>query len=114
MKYFIALCLVVCFFSLTAQSNSPLHIIWSEHIPMIVIRMAVGQQPAFSANGLCRKICLRYKWRHQTEGGGALAKRRTAEAHEAGKRFGVTYEVVDNHDGELLPTLVLERETKIV
>jgi LmbE family N-acetylglucosaminyl deacetylase len=42
---------------------------------------------------------------HQTQGGGALAKRRIAEAHEAGKRFGVVYDVLDNHDGELLPTL---------
>src|SRR5688500_7991529 len=42
---------------------------------------------------------------HQTTGGGALAKRRMAEAKEAGKRFGVEYEVLDNHDGELLPTL---------
>jgi len=42
---------------------------------------------------------------HQTQGGGALAKRRTAEAKEAGKRFGVEYDVLDNHDGELLPTL---------
>ena len=42
---------------------------------------------------------------HQTEGGGALAKRRMAEAKEAGKRFGVTYEVLDNHDGELVPSL---------
>ena len=42
---------------------------------------------------------------HQTQGGGALAKRRIAEAKEAGKRFGVTYDVLDNHDGELTPTL---------
>lgn len=42
---------------------------------------------------------------HQTTGGGALAKRRIAEAKEAGRRFGVTYDVLDNHDGELLPTL---------
>jgi LmbE family N-acetylglucosaminyl deacetylase len=42
---------------------------------------------------------------HQAQGGGALAKRRMAEAKEAGKRFGVTYDVLDNHDGELLPTL---------
>lgn len=44
---------------------------------------------------------------HQTTGGGALAKRRMAEAIEAGKRFGVTYDVLDNHDGELLPTLAV-------
>lgn len=42
---------------------------------------------------------------HQTMKGSALAKRRFAEAQEAGKRFGVTYDVLDNHDGELLPTL---------
>lgn len=42
---------------------------------------------------------------HQLSGGGVLAKRRRAEAEEAGKRFGVTYKVLDNHDGELLATL---------
>lgn len=42
---------------------------------------------------------------HQTMKGVALAKRRFAEAQEAGKRFGVTYDVLNNHDGELLPTL---------
>lgn len=42
---------------------------------------------------------------HQSEGGGALAKRRIAEAKEAGKRFNVEYDVLDNHDGELLPSL---------
>jgi LmbE family N-acetylglucosaminyl deacetylase len=42
---------------------------------------------------------------HQTMGGGALAKRRIAEAKEAGKRFGVEYDVLDNHDGELVPSL---------
>lgn len=42
---------------------------------------------------------------HQTEGGGALGKRRRAEAMEAGKRFGVEYKVLDNHDGELVPSL---------
>lgn len=42
---------------------------------------------------------------HQLQGGGALAKLRTAEAQEAGKRLGVVYDVLDNHDGELLPTL---------
>ncbi len=44
---------------------------------------------------------------HQSQGGGALAKRRMAEAKEAGKRFGVEYDVLDNHDGELTPTLTV-------
>src|SRR3712207_5644852 len=34
---------------------------------------------------------------HQSEGGGALAKRRRAEAKEAGRRIGVEYDVLDNH-----------------
>jgi LmbE family N-acetylglucosaminyl deacetylase len=42
---------------------------------------------------------------HQLEGGGALAARRRAEAQSAGRRIGVDYVVLDNHDGELLPTL---------
>src|SRR5947208_1787786 len=42
---------------------------------------------------------------HQTEGGGALAKRRRLEAKESARRLGIEYEVLDNHDGELLPTL---------
>src|SRR5712692_9633970 len=42
---------------------------------------------------------------HQSEGGGALAKRRRAEAIESARRLGITYEVLDNHDGELLPTV---------
>ena len=42
---------------------------------------------------------------HQVEGGGALAARRRAEAKEAGRRIGIDYITLDNHDGELLPTL---------
>ena len=42
---------------------------------------------------------------HQTLKGVELAKRRFAEAQEAGKRLGVTYDVLDNHDGLLMPTL---------
>jgi LmbE family N-acetylglucosaminyl deacetylase len=42
---------------------------------------------------------------HQTQGGMELAKRRRAEAQEAGRRIGIEYEVLDNHDGKLMPTL---------
>jgi hypothetical protein len=34
-----------------------------------------------------------------------LAKRRIAETKEVAKRLGVSYDVLDNHDGELLPSL---------
>jgi LmbE family N-acetylglucosaminyl deacetylase len=39
-----------------------------------------------------------------------LARRRLAESQEAGRRLGVEYDVLDHHDGELLPTLELRRE----
>ncbi|MFT4018856.1 MAG: PIG-L family deacetylase [Agriterribacter sp.] len=42
---------------------------------------------------------------HQSQGGGMLAKRRAEEAKEAGRRFGVEYDILDNHDGELEPVL---------
>jgi len=43
---------------------------------------------------------------HQSMGGGALAKIRREEAKEAGRRFGIEeYKVLDNHDGELVPSL---------
>lgn len=43
---------------------------------------------------------------HMEMGGGMLAKRRTAEAQESARRLGIAeYEVMDNHDGELMPTL---------
>ena len=42
---------------------------------------------------------------HWRMAGGPLAKRRTAEVQEAAKRLGVTAEVLDIHDGELMPTL---------
>lgn len=50
---------------------------------------------------------------HYAKGGGALAKIRMAEAEEAGKRFGIKeYQVMDNHDGELMPTL--ENRLKVI
>jgi LmbE family N-acetylglucosaminyl deacetylase len=43
---------------------------------------------------------------HQSEGGGALGKRRREEAAQAAIELGITeYQTLDNHDGELLPSL---------
>lgn len=42
---------------------------------------------------------------HQAQHGAELARRRRAEAQEAGRRIGIEYEVLDNHDGKLMPTL---------
>ena len=42
---------------------------------------------------------------HQSLDKVALAKRRLGEAKESARRLGIEYEVLNNHDGELLPTL---------
>ncbi|WP_299781576.1 PIG-L deacetylase family protein [uncultured Formosa sp.] len=42
---------------------------------------------------------------HQNMGGGVLGKRRRAEAKKAGEALGIEYDVLDNHDAELIPTL---------
>ena len=48
---------------------------------------------------------------HQSQGGGALASRRRAEAAEAGRRLGIDeYVTLDNHDGELLPELHIRQQ----
>jgi|SRR5437588_10427132 len=47
---------------------------------------------------------------HQALRGGELAQRRRQEAAAAGAVIGAAYEVFDNHDGELLPTLENRRQ----
>jgi LmbE family N-acetylglucosaminyl deacetylase len=48
---------------------------------------------------------------HQSQGGGALANRRRAEAKEAAKKLGIAeYETLDNHDAELMPTLLVRHQ----
>jgi len=42
---------------------------------------------------------------HQSMGGGVLGKRRREEARKAGEILGIEYEVLDNHDAELIPSL---------
>jgi LmbE family N-acetylglucosaminyl deacetylase len=42
---------------------------------------------------------------HWREAGGPLARRRKAEVERAAQLLGITTEVLDIHDGELLPTL---------
>ncbi|NDD65181.1 MAG: PIG-L family deacetylase, partial [Acidobacteria bacterium] len=42
---------------------------------------------------------------HWREAGGPLALRRKKEVEETARIYGTSVEVLDNHDGELLPTL---------
>lgn len=48
---------------------------------------------------------------HQSEGGGALGNRRREEAKNAGIALGIAeYQTLDNHDGELLPSLAVRHQ----
>ncbi len=47
---------------------------------------------------------------HAAMSGGTLAQRRTAEVKEAAKVLGIETEVLDIHDGELMPTLENRKE----
>jgi len=47
---------------------------------------------------------------HQTMQGVALAARRLGEAKDSARRLGIEYQVLDNHDGELLPTLEVRKQ----
>ncbi|WP_297335225.1 PIG-L family deacetylase [Algoriphagus sp.] len=46
---------------------------------------------------------------HMEMGGGMLAVRRMAETQQVAQRLGITYEVMDHHDGELMPTLEIRK-----
>jgi len=47
---------------------------------------------------------------HQSMDRAALAKRRLGEAKESARRLGIEYDVLNNHDGELLPTLEVRKQ----
>jgi len=47
---------------------------------------------------------------HHKIGGPELAARRYAETQEVTRRLGVAYDVLDHHDGQLLPTLEIRHE----
>src|ERR1035437_8175953 len=95
-----------------AQQDSPVRVI------------AFGAHPDdcdLSAGGLAAKYAtLGYKVKfvsltngdagHQSQSGQTLAARRRAEAKEAGRRIGIEYDVLDSHDGELLPTLAVRQQ----
>jgi LmbE family N-acetylglucosaminyl deacetylase len=99
--------LMVCFAVASVAQNTPLRIIMIGAHPDDCDQKGGGTAILFAEMGHAVKFVsvTNGDAGHQTMGGGALAKRRTAEAREAGKRFGVEYDVLDNHDGELLPTL---------
>lgn len=112
-KYFILLFAILNFLMTNAQDKPLKIIIFGAH-PDDCDLKAGGTAIRFAQLGHKVKFvsCTNGDAGHQSMGGGALAKRRMAEAAEAGKRFGVEYIVLDNHDGELMPTL--ENRLKVI
>ena len=47
---------------------------------------------------------------HFETAGGPLAQRRAKEVAEAARILGIETEVLDHHDGELMPTLDIRKE----
>ena len=106
MKYLISILLLI-FASDLSLAQTPLRIIMIGAHPDDCDQDGGGTAILFSKLGYAVKFVsvTNGDAGHQSMGGGMLAKRRMAEAKEAGKRYGVEYEVLDNHDGELLPSL---------
>lgn len=104
---YLLVAMMVCTVSLQAQNSNALRVIVIGAHPDDCDQDAGGTAILFAQAGYAVKFVsvTNGDAGHQSEGGGMLAKRRFAEAQEAGKRFGVTYDVLDNHDGELVPSL---------
>ncbi len=109
--WFLAVLLVVSA-PLAAQDYSKLHVIAFGAHPDDCDMKAGGLAAKYAAAGHLVKFVsvTNGDAGHYEQGGGVLAKRRRAEAEEAGRRIGITYEVLDNHDGELMPTLEVRRQ----
>jgi LmbE family N-acetylglucosaminyl deacetylase len=112
-KFFIVLFGIFSFLLTNAQEKPLKVIVFGAH-PDDCDLKAGGTAIKFAQMGHQVKFvsCTNGDAGHQSMGGGALAKRRMAESKEAGKRFGVEYTVMDNHDGELMPTL--ENRLKVI
>lgn len=97
---------------LAAQDYSKLHVIAFGAHPDDCDQKAGGLAAKYAAAGHLVKFVsvTNGDAGHYEQGGGVLAKRRRAEAEEAGRRIGIEYDVLDNHDGELLPTLDVRRQ----
>ncbi|SDL81837.1 N-acetylglucosaminyl deacetylase, LmbE family [Daejeonella rubra] len=103
--------LIFCFTTISAQEK-PLQIIMIGAHPDDCDIKSGGTAALFIAMGHKVKFLsvTNGDAGHMNEGGGMLAKRRLEETKEVARRLGVSYEVLDNHDGELLPTLAIRFE----
>jgi len=114
MSKYLTLFLIVCFFGSVFSQDEKINVIVFGAHPDDCDNDAGGTAILFSKMGHNVKFVSLTNGDagHHEKGGGELAKIRIAEAKEAGKRFGIEYTVLDNHDGELMPTL--ENRLKVI
>jgi len=109
-------CLAVCATHVTA-AEAPLRIVCFGAHPDDCELQAGGTAALWAARGHKVKFVsvTNGDIGHWREAGGPLAWRRKKEVDQADKMLGVTSEILDIHDGELLPTLENRRTlTKII
>jgi LmbE family N-acetylglucosaminyl deacetylase len=113
-KFLLSTMLIAGIFGFCQAQNAPLRVIVFGAHPDDCDEVAGGTAILFEKLGCKVKFVSMTNGDagSETMGGGALAKVRMKEAAEAGKRFGVEYTVLDNHDGELMPTL--ENRLKVI
>lgn len=109
-RFFTTICMATFFFLpwKSAAQNQPLQVIVIGAHPDDADLCAGGTAALWASMGHQVKFLSLTNGDagHQSMGGGVLAKRRRAEAKESARRMGIAeYEVLDNHDGELIPSL---------
>jgi LmbE family N-acetylglucosaminyl deacetylase len=94
-------------FSQSLNTNDPLRIIVFGAHPDDCEQKAGGMAAIWAANGHLVKFVSTTNGDigHAEMAGGPLAMRRTAEVEKAAEILGIATEVLDIHDGELMPTL---------
>lgn len=107
MKYLFFTILLSCSFHLVKAQDTPLHIVMIGAHPDDCDIRSGGTAALFAQAGHKVKFIsiTNGDAGHMEQSGRPLAERRAAEAIEAGRRLGITYEILDIHDGKLTPTL---------
>jgi LmbE family N-acetylglucosaminyl deacetylase len=112
-KLVLAICLCVAFSTIQAQQKKVLNILAIGAHPDDCDSKFGGTAALFAKMGHNVKFLSLTNGDagHYAMGGGVLAKKRRQEAKDAAKALGIAeYEVLDNHDGELFPTLNVRLE----
>ena len=112
-KLIMAICLCFAFTTIQAQQKKVLNILAIGAHPDDCDSKFGGTAALFAQMGHNVKFLALTNGDagHYDMGGGVLAKRRRQEAKNAAKALGISeYEVLDNHDGELFPTLNVRLE----